>query len=167
MTHKFLGEYVSEMPSAEEQFHTVGAGVMTVKPKEVSISTEEDLREFIEQWLQQGMRVEQESGTWYALLGASSAGNFRPVDSRVAKDQSIEAECVSYKLEGEYWNHPTHPGWTLVGIDEGLSCMHPHTDGLLVHVFFSERFRKGWETPELSAKWRQESQCFLRSVQFQ
>ena len=45
--------------------------------------------------------------------------------------------------------------------------MHPDTEGLLVYVFFSERFRKGWGVPELSAKWRQEAQGLQHSVQFQ
>ena len=100
MTHKLLGEYVSEIPSAEEQFHTIGAGAMTLKTKEVNISTRADLREFVRQWLQQGMRVEQENGSVYAALSPSKVGNFKAVASRVVKDQSVEADCVRYKLEG-------------------------------------------------------------------
>jgi hypothetical protein len=127
--------------SAEEGAHTLGAMVTEVVVLESGLDTPEELRGFVERWLQGGAGVREIPGSALAL-DPSRQPRFELVESTVRVDRVDGTPCVRFDAVLEERGNPRFPDQVLVQvIRDNVLCRHPQSaEPLYVLAGCSERF---------------------------
>jgi hypothetical protein len=79
------------------------------------------------------------------VVGVEPGSRFRVVESRVAADATLGADCIRFDLTTEERNHPSAGGAVLVQVGRAnLLCRHPDASRpTLIYVGASERYLQG------------------------
>jgi hypothetical protein len=150
LTHPLLGKRLEAAPSQAEIAHTFATLVIAdAAPKDVKVDTPEDLLAMAERMTR-------------------SEGNLKTLESRVARDTSLGAECVRFDYVVEERNNPNVRGLVLVLVNREFLCRHPSAQPpILVIIGASERYLQGTVSePPLIESLRPEWEVFVRSLQF-
>lgn len=115
--------------------------------RDAKVETAEDLRALLER---------------ETKVGRPMSPRHRLVDSKVAVDRTLGAECVSYDQTVEDTGVPQFPGAVFILSMRGVRCIHPYRPGHIVDVGYSQRYLRGRQPLALEA----EMEPFVRSVMF-
>ena len=86
----------------------------------------------------------------------------RPVSVKTSLDNTLGADCVRYDGTVEDRGAPVHPGSVYILEFHGFICFHPHLQGQVIHLEYSQRRLQGEQPLSLEA----EGEPFLKSLVF-
>lgn len=163
-TNPYLGKYIETPPTKEQFMHTFVAAAASFKVKTSDISSQSELKSFMERWLENGRTFKAFGPEFYIDWEKYPAT--KTLDFHVETDDSLKADCVRFRHEWEEQANPKFPNWVLITTSVGIACRHPASDRMFVTVEFSDRRRLGYDNPEARGKLGEQADSTIQSLEF-
>ena len=128
--HPLLGQTIGARLSPAEMIHSFGLVAISFEPPPAA-----------------RLETPDEKFTFFLrqIVGVEAGSRFRVVESRVAADTTLGADCIRFDLTTEERNNPSAAGAVLVQVGRAnLLCRHPDAGRpALIYVGASERYLQG------------------------